>query len=146
MWLWLWNLGKKLGCHQLPERSFYWHGYQFPVCARCTGVYIGELLALFGHFVIGSFWRLDVLFCLVMLLDCSISENSFFHKHKALGYRSPLRIWTDRFGIVAAGYCLPSDCIVGLTFSLECSPWHKRCLRIAPILFFENPFPFCRIL
>ena len=68
MWLWWWNLGKKLGCHQLPERSFYWHGYQFPVCARCTGVYIGELLALFGHFVIGSFWRLDVLFCLVMLL------------------------------------------------------------------------------
>ena len=72
MWLWFWNLGKKLGCHQLPERSFFWNGYQFPVCARCTGVYLGELIALFGHFLIGSCWRIDLLFCLIMLLDWTI--------------------------------------------------------------------------
>lgn len=72
MWLWFWNLGKKLGCHQLPERSFFWNGYQFPVCARCTGVYLGELIALFGHFLIGSYWRIDLLFCLIMLLDWTI--------------------------------------------------------------------------
>ncbi|MDO5849457.1 MAG: DUF2085 domain-containing protein [Methanobrevibacter sp.] len=27
-------------CHRLPERSFFWRGHQFPVCARCTGVYL----------------------------------------------------------------------------------------------------------
>lgn len=72
MWLWWWNLGKKLGCHQLPERSFFWKGYQFPVCARCTGVYAGELLGLIGHFCIGCYWRMDLLFCLLMLLDWTI--------------------------------------------------------------------------
>ena len=36
---------KYWGCHQLPERSFFFHGYQFPVCARCTGIIIGYLLA-----------------------------------------------------------------------------------------------------
>lgn len=72
MWQWWWNFGKKLGCHQLPERSFHWKGRQFPVCARCTGVYLGEMVALFGHFWLGSLWRLDLLFCLIMLFDWTL--------------------------------------------------------------------------
>ncbi|MCB7430270.1 DUF2085 domain-containing protein, partial [Erysipelatoclostridium ramosum] len=28
-------------CHQKAERSFFIHGYQCPVCARCSGLYIG---------------------------------------------------------------------------------------------------------
>jgi uncharacterized membrane protein len=28
-------------CHQLPVRSFHLWGAQFPVCARCTGIYFG---------------------------------------------------------------------------------------------------------
>ena len=27
-------------CHQLADRSFFWGGTQFPVCARCTGLYL----------------------------------------------------------------------------------------------------------
>lgn len=34
------------GCHQLPERSFFIKGKQFPVCARCTGVLLGQFLAI----------------------------------------------------------------------------------------------------
>jgi len=30
-------------CHQIPERSFHIHGQQLPLCARCTGIYMGAL-------------------------------------------------------------------------------------------------------
>ena len=40
-------------CHQLPDRSFFTGGVQWPVCARCAGLYasapIGGLVALFGR-------------------------------------------------------------------------------------------------
>jgi uncharacterized membrane protein len=32
-------------CHQRPERSFVVNGRQFPVCARCTGLYVSGAVA-----------------------------------------------------------------------------------------------------
>jgi uncharacterized membrane protein len=31
-------------CHQIPERSFHIAGHQLPLCARCTGIYLGALM------------------------------------------------------------------------------------------------------
>jgi uncharacterized membrane protein len=33
-------------CHQLPDRSFHWHGAQLAVCARCTGIYLGACASI----------------------------------------------------------------------------------------------------
>ena len=41
---------KYWGCHQLPERSFFINGFQFPVCARCTGIILGYIISLFYSF------------------------------------------------------------------------------------------------
>ena len=35
-------------CHQQPERSFFLEGNQFPVCARCTGLYVSAAAGLAG--------------------------------------------------------------------------------------------------
>lgn len=40
------ELGEASGCHRIPERSFFYKGHQFPVCARCIGVCIGQLSAI----------------------------------------------------------------------------------------------------
>jgi uncharacterized membrane protein len=35
-------------CHQIPDRSFQLDGQPLPLCARCTGIYLGALLGLVG--------------------------------------------------------------------------------------------------
>ena len=46
IWILLMKIGA-LSCHQIYERSFTFRGYQFPVCARCTGIFIGHIAAIF---------------------------------------------------------------------------------------------------
>lgn len=50
IWIRLMETGQRLGCHQMPERSFFYKGYQFPVCARCTGVILSALGAVILFF------------------------------------------------------------------------------------------------
>jgi uncharacterized membrane protein len=33
-------------CHRIPERSFFLNGHQLPLCARCTGTFLGVLVGL----------------------------------------------------------------------------------------------------
>lgn len=68
-------IGNYSGCHQMPERSFFYKGKQFPVCARCTGVIIGQSIAL----LIGIFKDIsfkESLLCLaVMGSDWGLQES-----------------------------------------------------------------------
>jgi uncharacterized membrane protein len=61
---------RRWGCHQMPERSFFFAGYQFPICARCTGVLVGYILSIF------LFSHITFLLCIgissIMLLDWGI--------------------------------------------------------------------------
>jgi uncharacterized membrane protein len=41
-------LAGSLICHQQPERSFHLNGAQYPVCARCLGLYLGAVLGVIG--------------------------------------------------------------------------------------------------
>jgi uncharacterized membrane protein len=68
-WLKFMEFGEKTGCHQLPERSFFIKGYQMPVCARCTGVILGYLLALPGFILFGFSKFLSLVGSLIILTD-----------------------------------------------------------------------------
>ena len=69
-WIRLMEFGRRMGCHQMPERSFFFKGYQFPVCARCTGVIIGQAVALIVA-VCGVVpgWGIDLAMLVPMGLD-----------------------------------------------------------------------------
>ena len=77
-WLWLtpagfWGKLPAIGyavCHQREEHSFFLHGHQFPLCARCTGMYLGVLLSLGFQFLQGrkgKFPPIGVLIILALL-------------------------------------------------------------------------------
>lgn len=56
------------GCHCRPDRSFYYHGKQFPICARCTGELIGIFfgILLFAIFHISLIGNVILLFPLIV--------------------------------------------------------------------------------
>jgi uncharacterized membrane protein len=39
-------------CHQIESHSFTIAGHQLPLCARCTGTFLGALVGLFGQAVV----------------------------------------------------------------------------------------------
>lgn len=41
-------------CHQIPARSFYAGGRQLPLCARCTGTFLGTLLGFTSLMLLGK--------------------------------------------------------------------------------------------
>ena len=60
----LMKIGCSTGCHQDPMRSFRVNGYQFLLCARCTGIPIGYLIGLLIMFWI----HIPVLISMGMIL------------------------------------------------------------------------------
>jgi len=56
-------------CHRLPERSFFFRGKQFPLCARCTGIFIGYMVGLLYAFTFGS---IELVFALLLLIPLII--------------------------------------------------------------------------
>ena len=66
---WLMSLGKISGCHQLPDRSFIIKSKQFPVCARCTGVFFGNIVAAVMFFIYRPYWLWFIMGCAVIFTD-----------------------------------------------------------------------------
>lgn len=52
------------GCHCRSDRSFYYHGKKFPICARCTGELIGIIFAFITNF----FFNLSVSICICLMI------------------------------------------------------------------------------
>lgn len=71
----LYELGEYSGCHRMPERSFFYKGRQFPVCARCTGVCLGQFMAIAANIFFSIPARFSFLFLALMGLDWSLQET-----------------------------------------------------------------------
>jgi len=63
------ELGHNSGCHQMAKRSFHIKGRKLPVCARCTGVLIGQSTSLLMGLI---FKPLSVSSSLIMLLSMGV--------------------------------------------------------------------------
>lgn len=67
--------GHLLGCHQRPDRSFFFRGHQFPLCARCTGLLIGYFAFFLLFHVIRPSIEVSILLLSIMLADWMIQQT-----------------------------------------------------------------------
>lgn len=68
-WKKLMYLGGRIGCHQMPERSFFIHGYQFPLCARCTGLLIGYIISIATWYLVDISPLCSAIICIPLVVD-----------------------------------------------------------------------------
>ena len=61
------------GCHNLCERSLKIKKYYLPICARCTGIYLGILLT-FLKVTIGYNFIISLLLMMPLLIDGTIQK------------------------------------------------------------------------
>ena len=67
-------LGKEYGCHQISKRSFCIFGKQFPVCSRCTGGLIGNLIAYILFFIYALPINAYIFGCAIIFFDWLIQH------------------------------------------------------------------------
>lgn len=73
------------GCHSMPERSFFWRGKQFPICARCTGELCGMILGIFINLFWGYFSLLSCfIISLPLILDGTIQLKTKWESNNIL--------------------------------------------------------------
>lgn len=61
-------------CHQIEARSLFWAGHPLPVCARCTGLWLGVFS--FAALTRLHRWRpsTGILFVGILVLDWSLAQ------------------------------------------------------------------------
>lgn len=70
VWIKLMSFFRKYwGCHQMPSRSFFIHGYQMPLCARCTGIIVGEVL---GLILVSCCFSINIFYAILMIVPMGI--------------------------------------------------------------------------
>lgn len=88
-------------CHRMPERSFFYKGKQFPICARCTGLGVGYILAFLLLAMVGLFPLWLVFACIVPMAIDGIGQ--LFNRWQSTNHR---RFVTGLFAGIGLLYIL----------------------------------------
>lgn len=55
-------------CHRNPDRTFKIHGIYFPVCSRCTGIYMGFIFSFVLSIILDIDFNLHNFFLAILLM------------------------------------------------------------------------------
>ena len=101
------NLFKVFICHRLPERTFKIRDHYFPVCSRCTGIYMGTFFYyIFVYFTYVQYDITIVLTAVLMILPTFSDGLTQF-----LGFResnNSLRFFTGLIAGIGLGILIKS--------------------------------------
>jgi uncharacterized membrane protein len=93
-------------CHQRPERSFHWADAQLPVCARCTGLYVGAALGAFLWLALARRYRSPQRRAVLMSLIVAGTPTAFTALTAWVGGFDPPNVWR-------AGLAVPLGLVAG---------------------------------
>ena len=71
-WIVAMEMGAKMGCHQRQERSFFIRNYQFPICARCTGIVVSTIISYVICLFKKTRFIYGIILCIPMIIDGGI--------------------------------------------------------------------------
>lgn len=104
IWINLMKAGSLSGCHQVAERSYFIRKYQFPVCARCSGVFVGEMISLTKIIFMGApVLHLSLIGLGIMFIDW------FLQRIEVLSSTNTRRLITGilgGYGLIGVYYCI----------------------------------------
>ena len=84
-------------CHRIPERTFKIRGHYFPVCSRCTGLYIGS----FSYFIYVYFYYVNYDFILVLIATFMMIPTFLDGITQYLGLRESWNFLRFSTGLIA---------------------------------------------
>jgi len=114
-------------CHTLPDRTFRFGGEALPLCARCTGVYVGFLLTMIGlactrlrrrSVVSGGLLAFNIAL-IVLFAVCGFAGQ---YDALALSEYSRLLLGLS-FGFAVAVFAFPLT--RGWLLRMDCRPWER---------------------
>lgn len=101
-------------CHRIPERSFHFHGKQFPICARCTGILCGYIV---GLILLAFYGRISLTLAFLMVLPMVIDgTGQLVNKWKSNNIR---RLITGILGGIAIDFLIINITISFVTFGRQ---------------------------
>lgn len=74
------------GCHMRADRSFFIHGKQFPICARCTGELAGIILIGITYRFYHPSTTCAIILLFPMLLDGGIQLLTTYESNNVLRF------------------------------------------------------------
>ncbi len=72
-------------CHRISDRSFHVGDYQIPLCARCSGMYLGAMLGLSFQAIVSKrrsgmpTWRVIIPLAILVLFFAVDGSNSYLY-------------------------------------------------------------------
>ena len=119
-------------CHRITERSFAINGRQLPLCARCTGMYLGAALSLIVLWLAGrsrymALPRLPILIILLSFIAIMGIDgiNSYSHFFPNAPHLYQPRNWLRLLTGMGTGLAMGSIILPALAQTL----WHEQDFR-----------------
>ncbi len=124
-------------CHRISSHSFFFGGVQLPLCARCTGTFVGALTGLFGQIVVlgrrreSEFPPLPIMLLLIgcILLMGADGFNSYMSMMFGRTFVYEPQQWLRLATGALNGLALSAILLPAIHFSLWRQPSTKRVIQ-----------------